>query len=164
MTIENRLEILEAELSRAKRWNRLLMIAALLSVVVMAAGIGRVTTTESVGGNENAIKANAFLVVDKNGKLRATLAMDKDGPSLILADENEKPRAILAMYKKFGPTLGLRDENGELRAALAVHNVGPLLNLSDENGKPRIVMSVHKTGPLSWITDENGNSVWQAPP
>ncbi|MFH1884872.1 MAG: hypothetical protein ABIL62_19420 [Planctomycetota bacterium] len=62
MTTEQRLENLEQELDRAKRLNRILLAVVLLAVVVIAAGMS---------GREDIIKAQAFVLVDENGKERA---------------------------------------------------------------------------------------------
>lgn len=81
MTTEQRLENIEKELARAKRLNRLLLAVVLLAVVAMSAGISR---------REDVVRAKGFIVVDENGKIRATLVMLREGPLLGLFDENGK--------------------------------------------------------------------------
>lgn len=51
-----------------------------------------------------------------------------------ILDENGKTRALLAVDLE-GPTLGLADEKGEVRARLVVNEDGPALCLADEYGK-----------------------------
>ncbi len=92
MTIEERLEVVERELAELK--------------AAQAQEIGKV------------IRANQFIVEDDNGKTRAELVINKDGPSLSLFDKNGNPRALLSALKD-GPRLELFDENGKPRAGLA---------------------------------------------
>jgi len=86
-------------------------------------------------GAAQIISAQAFQVVDENGRLRAVLSVTKDGPGVRLWDENGKVRAMLFVDKN-GSGLGLVDENRTARAALYVGKDGPALSLSDANGKP----------------------------
>lgn len=84
MTIEERLEKLERELSRVN---------------------------QAVGGTFNELRAYKFVLEDENGKSRAVIGVSKDGPALRLLDENGKPRVELSIWKD-GPGLVLLDENG----------------------------------------------------
>ena len=143
MDIEERLAKLERELLSEKRRNRWLLAAVGLGVV----GVGLawalvITTSTAQGANTGAkvIRANQFVLEDETGKLRATLAVDKDGPRLILDNERGKPRASLAVDKD-----------------------GPLLLLADETGKPRAGMSVDKDGPRLLLADENGKTIFSQP-
>jgi len=147
MTIEERLAKVERELAeakaqaiRAKRRNRWL-----LAVVGLAAGAfglawifaGAAPTLQAqVGaGAERVVRANRFVLEDENGKTRAMLSVDKDGPALSLHDENGEVRATLDVDKD-GSGLSLSDAAGKPRAGLAVIAVGPVLVLCDEAGKP----------------------------
>ena len=62
------------------------------------------------GNRQNESKSADLL--DEKGKLRAGVALDKDGPWLSLLDENGKRRAGLAVLKD-GAGLVLYDENGK---------------------------------------------------
>ncbi|MHC4682334.1 MAG: hypothetical protein ACYTEK_27045, partial [Planctomycetota bacterium] len=66
-------------------------------------------TNEESGVKE--IRANRFILEDKNGNKRAELSMEKDGPCLCLFGENGKVCLGLAVNEN-GPCLMLRDENG----------------------------------------------------
>ena len=46
-------------------------------------------TNEESGVKE--IRANRFILEDKNGNKRAGLSVDKDGPDLQLFDKNSRP-------------------------------------------------------------------------
>lgn len=97
----------------------------LLAILAMSAGIGRL---------ENVIRANAFVLVDENGKTRAILSVNKDRTRLSLHDENGKPRAGMSMVKG-DPVLGLHDENCKLRVFLSFGEDGPALDMYNKNGK-----------------------------
>ena len=64
------------------------------------------------GKTHNEVRARRFVLVDENGKTRATLNVDKAGPGLNLYDENEKIRASLSVMKG-GPCLCLYDKLGK---------------------------------------------------
>lgn len=145
MTTEQRLEKLEKELSRVKRRNHLLLAVVVLAVVLMSARISM---------REKTIKANAFVLVDENGKTRALLNMVKDWPSLGLSYKNGNVGVALSMVED-GPILGLSDKNGNPRASLFVVEDGPVLALYGENGKTRAGLAVLKDGPLLRLLDEN---------
>jgi hypothetical protein len=87
MTIEERVEKVEMELARAKRRNHLLLAGVLLAFVLLAAAM-----TAGTAGREDIVKVRQFTVVDKNGEVRALLAVVKDGPWLRLYDENGNVR------------------------------------------------------------------------
>ena len=69
------------------------------------------------GKTHNEVRARRFVLVDENGKTRATLNVDKAGPGLNLYDENEKIRASLSVMKG-GPCLCLYDKLGKRDAPL----------------------------------------------
>ena len=154
MTTEERLEKLERELACAKRRNRWLLSIVGLTVVglglaVVGLGLTRTWTkttaaaqAQAMGAVPKVISAEAFILVDENGKCRAALdmTMNKDGPMLRLSDENGKTRAVLAAFKDVS-----------------------WLSLYDENSKVRAAMNVNKNGPGMTLLDENGKTVWKAP-
>jgi len=100
---------IEERLTRLERKNRRLTLAVLLTGVaaalVVTVGMAR---TEAV---PDAVRAHSFVLLDENGKVRAMLAVAKDGPGLRLSDENGKLRASLGVTED-GPGLHLLDENG----------------------------------------------------
>jgi len=56
------------------------------------------------------IRANQFILEDKDGKIGAELYMGRCGPALVLFDETGKPRVALTV-NKFGAELHLLDKN-----------------------------------------------------
>jgi hypothetical protein len=160
MTTEQRLENLEKELARVKRRSRWLLAMVLLGVglvVLAAAWMG--TAEKAVAGNAakapTIIRANAFIVEDENGKIRAALSgVEKDGHGLFIYDDQLISRAGL-INTKDGPRLVLGDENHKTRAGLGVTKDGPSLLLSDENDKVRAGLGVTKNGPQLELGDGN---------
>ena len=113
MTTEERLEILERELARAKKWN--LWVLASLSLAVGLFALGWYFTGTTGRAAEEVVKevrANKFTLVDAKGRSRAMLGLIEGGPGLALYDENGEVRVWLAVSKD-GPGLSLADENGK---------------------------------------------------
>jgi len=101
--LEALLPLVERELAQLKRRNRRLLVFTLVAAgvtVVAAAWIGTPANVlaESAAKAPNVIRANGFILEDADGKVRAKLAVEKDGPRLDLYDENGKRGAGL------GPT------------------------------------------------------------
>ena len=168
MTIEERVEKLEKELSRAKRRNHMLLAVLLLAVVLLAVG----ATTPDATSRRDVIKASKFVVEDGKGKSRAILAMDGNAPVLSLIDENKKSRASLGMSG-----LILYDKNVKPRAVLGVLGDEPMLTLFDENGSLRadlrmsvLILNDKNEESIAFLVAsglalfENGKTIWMAPP
>lgn len=178
MTTEQRLERVERDLSAAKRRNNQLLggvalvILAFLSVAAMP-------------GDKEVVRAQQFIVVDKQGREcamlkaigapiegpflalmhsggKAILGVDKNGPSLHMVDKNGEIGAALIVGEN-GPGLDLFDEKGRSCANLTVPKGGPRLAFYDENGGTRAGMGLFKAGPEVSLFDENGKRVWSAP-
>ncbi len=62
------------------------------------------------GSGVKEIRANRFILEDENGKTRAEISMEKDGPCLHLFGENDKVCLGLTVGKD-GPDLRLFDKN-----------------------------------------------------
>ena len=137
MTTEERLEKLEKELMRGRRFNCWLLAGLGLVIVVWVVGWAfrpGTATAQPAGAAAREVRACRFILEDENGKTRAWLEVNKDGPILSLFDEKDKPRAILKVDKT-GPGLGLSDENGKPRVILSVDKDCPILTLSAEQGQ-----------------------------
>jgi hypothetical protein len=176
------LEKLERELTAAKRRNRwlavvLLTIGATALAVAALSAPSIPTALAQAGGPVNEVRASRFVLVDENGKIRAKLFVNKNGPVLDMLDENGKSRIGLTTNED-GPWLGLFDEDGKLRARLGVTKVGPWLGLFDEDGKTRAELFVNNN---VWGPDEfdrfdgrrrfglnlhsvSGRTFWSTPP
>ena len=166
MTTEERVEKLEGELVRVKRYNRWVLSGAALGlglVLVWAVSThypGQATAyDQDAGAGPKTIRANKFSLEDQNGKVRGSLAMDKESPGLWLFDEKGTRRAGLTVFKE-GPVLLLCDESGKQRACLIVFKEGPALRLYDENGMmPGAELEVtERTGSSLYLFDKNGKA------
>ena len=186
MSTEERLEMLERQMSAAKRRNRWMLAAVglLLGGAIvwlafrpgtawaqpnviratpirraLAAGRAPRSTRSAV---PTVIRANQFILQDKGGKVRASLGSGKGGVSLDLFDQRGTARAILSVNKD-GPSVNLLDERGKLCAILSVTNHRVGLSLADRNGKLRAWLAVGKNGSSLCLSDEKGNPIWDAP-
>jgi hypothetical protein len=168
MTTEERLEKIERDLAETKRRNRWILgsaTALILGSLFLAA----------MSGNNRTIRANEFILIDKNGKTHAQLTRMKDGPGLFLYGENGKKRVGLAVMQNMS-VLFLRDENGKDRACLFnLTEDGSGMVLHDATGKLRTAVGTIVTQdpdgkaithPESTLTlfGSDGTVAWQAPP
>lgn len=131
----------------------------LLAVLFLAP----VAMTSCKDRSENIVKANAFILVDENGKTRAKLSILKDGPAFDLCDKTSKVRARLSVSED-GLRFGLFGQNGVSLACLKVDTNGSALVLNDNNSEASAGLGVGKEGPALWLLNENGNVVWKTPP
>ena len=85
------------------------------------------------------VKARSFQLVDRQGKVRAELGLDRDEkPSLILRDAAGKDRVGLVVEPDGSPALILSDAAEKVRASLWLESDGnPRLALQDAAGKVR---------------------------
>jgi len=178
MTTHDRIEnLLAPELARVSR-NRWLMAGAGLAAgfCVLAGAFGCWPLAGAfmvlgfcalawvvTGTTGKVIFANAFILEDANGKVRAMLAMQQNGPGLALTDENGMSRVALVVDKD-GPGLALADANSRDRVYLQVLKDGRAgLGLLNENGTVRATLLLTTDGPMLALLDENGKPIWQVP-
>ena len=125
------------------------------------------------------IRAKNFVLVDENDKMRAELGVEDLGPRLVLFDELQNPRVVLAAFKgghglqflegdnlramltvidKQGPMLGLADKRGTMRASLIMdEKKGPMLGLFDSDGTHRAGVAVTEGKSKVVLFDKKGN-------
>jgi hypothetical protein len=152
---------IEERLTRLEGKNRRLTIAMLVTGVaaalVVAVGMAGPEAVPEV------VRAHKFELLDDNGKVRASLDLLRDQPTLNLLDENGKLRVALSADNG-GPSLALSDGNGRTRASLKVTENGSAFALTDENGISRLVLNVDKNGPGGLgLLDKDGKelaSLW----
>lgn len=134
--LERELVETRAELCQLRRRNLWLMRSGILMVGLlvltwMFMDTGHTANAQGEFKVHKEIRANKFILVDKQGMTRAVLGMG-------FYDQNGNLRSRLAV---FGPGLILHDEKGQERAVLSVENVnGPILRLSDQKGKALITL------------------------
>lgn len=147
MNTEERLEMLEKELARAKR--RSVVAIALAGLLLAAACLGNGNNPKDV------IRAKEFALEDENGHIRGRLTLMKGAPGLSLNDENGTLRAGLVLVET-GAGLSLYNESGKPQATLGITELGAGLLLSDANGVERIALAVPEAGPAIILFDETG--------
>ena len=162
MTLEERVEKLELELKRMKdqkffAWGLAFFVIILIVAIVFPQGV---VTAQSNTAPE--IRARQIVLVDENNKPRCILAMGKEGPGLVMSDKNGEMRSILKIDTD-GVRLSLYDEKGEPRAVLDADRNGSGLALYDETGKPRVGLFVGKDGPKLTLFDKKGKEHWSTP-
>ena len=117
-------------------------VVAAVSLVVAIAAVAYAAGKTSA---PEVIRAQAFEVVDAEGKVCAVLGLRGDGGgNLDLSDAKGLKRATLSVLPTGGPVLMLSDARGEERATLTVHR----LTMRDETGGERATLTV---GYLSLI-------------
>jgi hypothetical protein len=90
--------------------------------------LGQPAHAEKKVKSPQAIEAEEFRVVDKDGRKRAQLMLtDLGSPALILRDENELIRLQMQLVPKGFPVLWFRDANGLLKASLTLLPRGDIL-------------------------------------
>jgi len=87
-----------------------------------------------VASPKRTVEAEAFILRDANGGMRALLGMGVEGPMLHLYDANALSRALLQVTVS-GSAVGFFDANGKLRVVVGVTEGTPELELLDANGK-----------------------------
>lgn len=168
MTIEERLEKLERDLSCAKRRRRWLVAGAglLLAAWVVSWAFEpgtAIAEPAKAGAVVREVRAKRFVLEDENGKRRAVLGVNKRSVMLILLGEKGQVLANL-LATKTGASLWLSDEKGEERAVLSAAKDASHLVLLDEKGKQRATLRADKTsGSRLEFLDKNGKLLWSAP-
>jgi hypothetical protein len=103
-TIEKRMEKLEKELASSRLQIRFLLVAAvILFTITFWNPIAAIATGES-----NEVQASKFTLVDDNGNMRASLAMNENMPRLNFYDEKGVSLAELGLFEN-GPGLNFSD-------------------------------------------------------
>lgn len=183
--LARRLERLE---TANRRWKRLgmLSLAGLATVLAMSQGVPRAVATAPEPPlplprkAADVVEAHQFVLRDKSGVIRATLAMSKDGePVLMFLDPDERIRAVLAQSELHlsgansstavkvivnadgRPALRL-EKDGKLRAVLGMTADGVLaLGLYDQEGKGRALLDVSADGsPGLALFNQSGKVTW----
>jgi hypothetical protein len=103
-------------------------------------------------------KGPGLELMDENHNTRVRLR-----GGLMLMDEDESPRAALGILGRQGPQLVLIDQNKRPRAGIHALKGEPSVWLRDQNGKPRAALTVTDIGPHLSLIDENGKTTWSTP-
>jgi len=154
--------------SRLERQNRcvIILLLALVMAVLMAAAGGQAPTSKS-----KIIEAQAFVIRDEKGRLRAKLSLDDSGPALVFYDS--KPRTVsqrngsekippdllavarthLGLLDGDGSFLMLSSSSGTAGVAINAPEKGPSISISDSNGKGQATVAMNEgKGPIISLT------------
>jgi hypothetical protein len=123
----NRVRRLETQLRWQRRFLAVLIAVSILSVVGIAAG------------PSDTLRAKSFLLVDDDGKLRASIVVNqKGGAAFNILSTKWDIQASLGNSSEGDPFLALYGKkNGKLdvKAFMALSDGEPSLQLRDKNGK-----------------------------
>ena len=117
----------------------LLSVIATCLVCICAQGILAPRSAGAGGPPRAIVRAERFVLQDKDGKERALLTLDEAGPILVLTDAQGRNRAALGVMKQ-GPGLVFWDAKGSSRVGLALEKSGPALELLDERERRRVAV------------------------
>ena len=108
-----------------------------------------------VSGDPKVISAQEFRLVDTEAKTRAKLCMLSGGsPGLVLLDEDGKPRATLDISSG-NATLALYDKDGNIRILLGMTPHGkPALVIQSEKEQPRACLVLDAGAPLLFFRNK----------
>ncbi|MGA1522659.1 MAG: hypothetical protein ACO4CZ_01695 [Planctomycetota bacterium] len=145
MSLEHRLDVLEAENRRLRRCTGVLWVAVLLLPLLGAARVLHHPTE---------VRAERFVLTDAKGVERGVFELKDDAtPQLVMRDQDGEDRLLLAVDPQTAYLL-LKDQDLNKRLGLAVDQ-SPHVLLHDEFQRPRIHLSVG-TGGASNILLHNG--------
>ena len=171
MTLEERIEKLEATLRRTRRVLAcvvvVLLVGALGWAALESASPARAQEADDkplevrIRPPRNVVRANAFILEDENGVARARFDVQKQkgqkGGRVVLRLNGPNGRTRVALNASESVVaLGMVDAKGKLRAALAVTEHGSSMNLADANGMTRAALKVTEDGPALGLTDAKG--------
>lgn len=141
--IIERLEKLERQNLRMKQVGIVALVLAAAVVLMGQAPANRI------------VEAERFVLKDKGGNVRGSLAIFADGPGLELYDANQKLRVALGVLGDM-PNLTLKDGKEVGRVMLGIVPTGPGLVLADDRGKFRAQLDVGTEGPRLFLEDQKG--------
>ncbi len=155
---------LHARLRRVERQNRAL--AAFVALAGLGVGALLLMGAEPEAGQPKKIEAEAFVLRDANGRVRATLSsLDGGGAALVFFDSKKQSnlRLIVGVNADGIPSLQLNDARGTERAVFGLDDAdAPGIDLSDRAGRRRVRLNVADRGgeqPASLsLWDEKGHA------
>ena len=121
---------------------------------------------QAVRAEGNALRAEKFEVIDKQGNVVAALGTAPDGmPGLAFLDQNGKPVAVLGMAPRRAASLTFLNSDGRIRASFGVTPAGEaLFALNDRTGATKIGLASSGGGEAGLVAfDTQGKLAWSAP-
>jgi hypothetical protein len=154
--ILQRLENLEQQNFRYR------LVGVGFAVLVLAA----VLMGQSKPNVASVVEAQSFVLRDKSGNLRGTLAVDTktDASTLVLADQSGKIRAEFKVANDGNAGIAFGDANGKPRLIMGLKDAGsPDMGFADRQGNLRMGIGLDPDErPTIVMYDEKRNIVWSA--
>lgn len=152
MDLEVRISRLERQLGR---WKRVAWAGGLLLVIAIAMGQAAAPIAATV-------TAKKFTLVDDQGKTKAVLAVEDEGPIFVLHNQAGKPVVQLQVPKiPDKPSLYFLDAEGRQQMELALTPGGPVLHFSDQSGVRARIATNELNAPLAAIYDDAGKKLFE---
>jgi len=154
--MENHVESLDelrlgvARLQRQNRW---------LAVFSALIGLGLVV---SIISPDRVTSSRHFELRDDRNRQRGMWRVRDDRPSLVLQDRNGRWRANL-MIDDDGPLLSLLGPRGKPSIALSSQRSEAYFAIYDEQGRLRLQISVSEDGPRMEFFDQDGEAILTLP-
>ncbi len=143
------------------RWAVWFFMLAFAGVLGLAIG-GVILLKGQALPQPKTMQAQKFVVVDADGRTRASLGMFLDEPELKLYDAEGKTRVwLMALREQSG--IRVLDSKGSVLAGFGVSEVGPAVGLKDQNGKVSANLIVKAAGPEFSLFGSDGKLLWSAP-
>lgn len=117
-------------------------------------------------GPQRVVTAQEFRLVDQNGNDRATLETNTYGmPQLMLWDQRQQPRAVLALQGDGSPQFDLLGPDGRAHLTMTILADGsPIVTLLDEGSQPRATLALAEDGkPQLELYNAEGKAVFSKP-
>jgi hypothetical protein len=112
------------------------------------------------------VEAQSFVLRDKSGNLRGTLAVDSktDASTLVLADQSGKIRADFKVANDGNAGSAFGDVNGKARLIVGLKDAGsPDMGFADSQGNLRMGIGLDPDElPAIVMYDDKRNIVWSA--
>jgi hypothetical protein len=172
MTIEERVEMLEAELAASRtRARRLACGAGMILGALVVFSTFRFTTSVAHARSDertvvraDEVRAGRFIVEDNRphnrGVEQAIFGMIQDAPGLRLG-ASDNPQISISTHS--GSYLYLADETGHPRITLQVVGDRSSVSLFNKEQRDLLDIALSWDSPSLTLTDENGNVLWKTP-
>jgi hypothetical protein len=172
MTIEERVEMLEAELAASKtRFRRVVYGAGMVLGALVVFSTFRFTTNiahaqpnEPTVIRADEVRARRFIVEDgrahNRGVQQGIFGMIQDAPGLRLG-ASDKPQISISTHS--GSYIYLADETGHPRITLQVVGDRSSVSLFNKEQRDLLDIALSWDSPSLTLTDKDGNVLWKTP-
>lgn len=146
--LASRLEQVEREYRRLRRFNMILFVGAAVFLGLVVALLVVSSRYGVPGTVADIIAAQQFVLRGPDGTVRGVWGTDKDGAlRLVLQDSQGRPRTKLNLLSDGSSGLTFSDSGGHPRAVFAfLPNQSSSIVLADPNGHTRVVLGVNEEG------------------